>query len=68
MNCIKFFLNPKDADELIFSYLDNKILKNIKKNENLFIVDLESVSLFNSYGLNILSNDETKYKKHRFFF
>ena len=31
-------------------------------------MDLESVSLFNSYGLNVIANDEKRYKKTPFLF
>ncbi|MBR6298518.1 MAG: hypothetical protein IKR34_04675 [Candidatus Gastranaerophilales bacterium] len=48
--------------------MNNNILKDIKKGENLFIVDLESVSMFNSAGLNAIARDEKRYQKTPFLF
>lgn len=50
----------------MFSYLDKQI--HLNKQESLFVVDLESVSLFNSYGLKTIANDEARYKKTPFLF
>jgi hypothetical protein len=48
--------------------LDKNILKDIKKGDKLFIVDLESVSLFNEYGIETVLKDEKRYKKTPFLF
>ncbi len=40
----------------------------MEKGENLFVVDLESVSLFNSYGLETIAKDDSRYKKTPFLF
>lgn len=48
--------------------MDGTILKNMKKGENLFIVNLESVSLFPPENLKNIANNDEKYQKTPFLY
>ena len=48
--------------------LNREILSDMKKGQKLFVVDLESVSLYSDEQMKNLLSDEEKYKKTPFLF
>ena len=52
---------------MINAWLDSKF-KNLKKGEKLFVVDLETVSLFPPENLERIAMDNEKYKKTPFLY